>query len=89
MRATARQLNRIEAAIEEIRATLKEYGNALNVDTAGGLGAIMDEVRRGVAAAESAHESVEALAAIKAPAPRRGATELRKTAAAKVAGGKT
>jgi len=62
-----------------------EHMNALSLDTPGGLAAVMDEVRRAVTAAESAHEDIKALGVIgaKAQTPRRGATELRKTASGK------
>lgn len=66
----------------EIRARLDHHADLLDHETPGGLGAVMDEVRRAVTAAESAHEAVRALGVIK-PEPRRGATPMRKAAGAK------
>ena len=70
------------AELDAIRETLRAHANLLDHETPGGLGAILDEVRRAVTAAESAHEAVRALGVIKPP-PRRGGTEMRKTASAK------
>ena len=68
--------------LDAIHARLDAHADLLDHDTPGGLGAILDEVRRAVTAAESAHEAVRALGVIKPP-PRRGGTEMRKTASAK------
>ena len=68
-----------------------EHMNALSLDTPGGLAAVMDEVRRAVTAAESAHADIKALGVIgaKAKTPRRGATEMRPAAGAKPRGRET
>ena len=68
--------------IAAIHERLDHHADLLDHETPGGLGAVMDEVRRAVTAAESAHEAVRALGVIKPP-PRRGGTEMRKTASAK------
>lgn len=68
--------------LDAIHARLDAHADLLDHDTPGGLGAVMDEVRRAVTAAESAHEAVKALGVIK-QAPRRGGTEMRKAAGAK------
>ena len=68
--------------LDAIREKLAAHEDLLDHDTPGGLGAVMDEVRRAVTAAESAHEAVRALGVIKPP-PRRGGTEMRKAASAK------
>jgi hypothetical protein len=73
------------AELDAVRAQLKTHADLLDHDTPGGLGAVMDEVRRAVAAAESAHEAVRALGVIK-PSPRRGTTEMRKTTNGKTEG---
>lgn len=72
--------------LDAIRETLKAHADLLDHDTPGGLGAVMDEVRRAVTAAESAHEAVKALGMINKQAPRRGATPMRKTATGKADG---
>lgn len=72
--------------LDAIHARLDRHEDLLDHETPGGLGAVMDEVRRAVTAAESAHEAVKALGVIK-PAPRRGGTEMRKTATGKTDGG--
>ena len=66
------------AELDAIRAQLQAHADLLDHDTPGGLGAVMDEVRRAVSAAESAHEAVKALGVIRT-APKRGATPMRKT----------
>jgi hypothetical protein len=65
--------------LDEIQARLEAHAELLDHETPGGLGAVMDEVRRAVTAAESAHSAVQALGVIagSAKAPRRGATEMR------------
>lgn len=68
--------------LEQVHARLNAHEDLLNHETPGGLGAVMDEVRRAVTAAESAHEAVKALGVIK-PAPRRGATPMQKKATGK------
>lgn len=70
------------AELDEIRATLGTHTDLLDHSTPGGLGAVMDEVRRAVTAAESAHEAVRALGVIKPP-PRRGATQMKRAAGVK------
>ena len=65
--------------LDRLHARLNEHADLLDHDTPGGLGAVMDEVRRAVTAAESAHEAVRALGVIK-QAPRRGATPMQKKA---------
>ncbi len=73
--------------LDALNARLDEHAALLDHSTPGGLGAVMDEVRRAVTAAESAHEAVKALGVIK-PAPRRGAaTEMRKKATGKAEDG--
>lgn len=67
--------------LDALSARLDAHADLLDHDTPGGLGAVMDEVRRAVAAAESAHEAVKALGVIK-PVPRRGSTEMRPAATA-------
>lgn len=76
------------AELAEIRARLDTHADLLDPHTPGGLNAVLDEVRRAVTAAESAHEDIKALGVIatKASAPRRGATEMRKTAGGKADG---
>jgi hypothetical protein len=71
--------------LDEIQARLDAHADLLDHDTPGGLGAVMDEVRRAVSAAEAAHEAVKALGVIagSAKAPRRGPTEMRKTTGGK------
>lgn len=71
------------AELDEIRARLDAHADLLDPHSPGGLAAVMDEVRRAVTAAESAHEDIKALGVIarNARTPRRGATEMRKTAA--------
>ena len=71
--------------LDEIRTRLDAHADLLDPHTPGGLNAVMDEVRRAVTAAESAHADIKALGVIasKAQAPRRGATEMRKTASGK------
>ena len=71
--------------LDAIHARLDAHADLLDHETPGGLGAVMDEVRRAVTAAESAHEAVRALGVIKPP-PRRGGTEMRKAASAKDGG---
>lgn len=73
------------AELDEIRARLDAHADLLDVHTPGGLNAILDEVRRAVTAAESAHEDIKALGVIaaKAKTPRRGSTEMRKTGGGK------
>jgi len=71
--------------LDAIKAQLQAHADLLDHDTPGGLGAVMDEVRRAVAAAESAHEAVKALGVIRT-APKRGATEMRKTVTGKADG---
>jgi hypothetical protein len=57
-----------------------EHMAAVDLKTPGGLAAVMDEVRRAVTAAESAHGAVQALGVAAKPRPaRRGATEMRQT----------
>jgi hypothetical protein len=57
-----------------------EHMAAVDLKTPGGLTAVMDEVRRAVTAAESAHGAVQALGVAVKPRPaRRGATEMQKT----------
>ena len=68
--------------IAAIHERLDAHADLLDHDTPGGLGAVMDEVRRAVTAAESAHEAVKALGVI-TPAPRRGATQMKRAAGAK------
>lgn len=70
-----------------IRETLARHANLLDHETPGGLGAVLDEVRRAVTAAESAHEAVKALGVINKQAPRRGATAMQKKATGKAEGG--
>ncbi len=74
--------------LDQIHARLNAHADLLDHDTPGGLGAVMDEVRRAVTAAESAHEAVKALGVIK-PAPRRGATPMQKKATGKPEGGQS
>ena len=72
----------------KIHERLDAHADLLDHDTPGGLGAVMDEVRRAVTAAESAHEAVKALGVIK-QAPRRGATPMQKKATGKTDGGQS
>ena len=77
------------AELAEIKAHLAAHADLLDPHTPGGLNAVLDEVRRAVAAAESAREEVRALGVITRgakPAPRRGATEMRKTGSGKADG---
>ena len=69
------------AELDDIHARLDAHANLLDPHTPGGLAVILDEVRRAVAAAESAHADIQALGVIAkgAKAPRRGPTEMRKT----------
>lgn len=71
--------------LAEIRAKLEAHADLLDPHTPGGLNAVLDEVRRAVSAAESAREEIRGLGVIagKAKTPRRGATEMRKTAGGK------
>ena len=73
------------AELDDIRARLDAHADLLDPHSPGGLAAVMDEVRRAVTAAESAHADIKALGVItrNAKAPRRGATEMRKTATGK------
>lgn len=74
------------AELDDIRARLDAHADMLDPRTPGGLNAVLDEVRRAVAASESAHEDIKALGVITRgakPAPRRGATEMRKTGGGK------
>lgn len=73
--------------LDRLHARLDEHADLLDHDTPGGLGAVMDEVRRAVAAAESAHEAVRTLGVINKQAPRRGATAMQKKATGKAEGG--
>lgn len=76
------------AELNDIKARLDAHADLLNPHTPGGLNAVMDEVRRAVTAAESAHADIKALGVIagKAKTPRRGATEMRKTGDGKTEG---
>jgi hypothetical protein len=72
--------------LDAIRARLDAHADMLDPRTPGGLAVVLDEVRRAVTAAESAHEDIKALGVITRgakPAPRRGATEMRKTGGGK------
>jgi hypothetical protein len=73
------------AELDDIKARLDAHADLLDPHSPGGLGAIHDEVRRAVTAAESAHEEIRALGVIagKAKTPRRGTTEMRKTGSGK------
>ena len=73
------------AELDEIRTRLDAHADLLDPHTPGGLNAVMDEVRRAVTAAESVHADIKALGVIArtAKAPRRGATEMRKTGSGK------
>lgn len=77
------------AELDAIRETLAGHADALNLETPGGLAAVLDETRRAVSASEAALAEVRALIAISGAgrAPRRGgATEMRKTAGGKAEG---
>ena len=74
------------AELDDIKARLDAHADLLNPHTPGGLNAVLDEVRRAVTAAESAHADIKALGVIAKAAPRRGATELRKKATGKTDG---
>ena len=78
------------AELAEIRTRLDAHADLLDIHTPGGLNAVMDEVRRAVTAAESAHADIKALGVIasNAKTPRRGATEMRKTTGGKPEAGK-
>lgn len=73
------------AELDEIKARLDTHADLLDPHTPGGLNAVLDEVRRAVTAAESAHADIKALGVIatNTKTPRRGATEMRKTASRK------
>lgn len=57
--------------LEKIRARLDYHADQLDLDTPGGLAAVMAELRDTRAAAESAHAAVQALAKVVAPTPMR------------------
>lgn len=69
------------AELDEIKARLDTHADLLDPHSPGGLNAVLDEVRRAVSAAESAHADIKALGVIarNAKTPRRGTTEMRKT----------
>lgn len=69
--------------LDALTARMDAHADLLDTSTPGGLATVLDEVRRAVTAAESAHEAVRALGVINKPAPRRGATPMRKAAGAK------
>lgn len=71
------------AELDALNARLDEHANLLDHETAGGLGAVWTELRDLKAAVEAQAAGVEALVSITKPAPRRGATQMRKTAGAK------
>jgi hypothetical protein len=71
-----------QAELEDIRERLEAHADLLDVHTPGGMAAVLDEVRRAVAASEAAHEAVKALGVIR-QAPRRGQTEMRPAAGQK------
>jgi len=75
MFARTRQLNRIEADLEELRAALAELKDALNL-TPGGLAAVLSVAREGAGdaqraatAAEAAFVGVQTLASVAAANP--------------------
>ena len=77
------------AELDDIKARLDTHADLLNPHSPGGLNAVLDEVRRAVTAAESARDEIKALGVIARgakPAPRRGATEMRKTGSGKADG---
>ena len=72
--------------LDEIRKRLDTHADLLDPHSPGGLNAVLDEVRRAVTAAESARDEIKGLGVITRgakPAPRRGATEMRKTGGGK------
>lgn len=74
------------AELDGIKAKLEAHADLLDHDTPGGLGAVMDEVRRAVTAAESAHEAVKALGVIRTAPKRGGATPMKRAAGVKESG---
>ena len=76
------------AELAEIRARLDTHADLLDPHTPGGLAALMAEIRQTRDAAESAREQITGLGVIagSAKAPRRGATEMRKTGSGKAEG---
>ena len=75
--------------LDEIRTRLDTHADLLDPHSPGGLNAVLDEVRRAVTAAESARDEIKGLGVITRgakPAPRRGATEMRKTGSGKAEG---
>lgn len=77
------------AELDAIGETLKGHADALDLETPGGLAAVIAEVREAKSASESALAEVRALIAISGPgqATRRGgATPMRKTATGKAEG---
>ena len=58
-------------ALDAIQARLDGHADALDLDTPGGLAAVMAEVREAKAAAQSAQAAVETLAALYAKPPTR------------------
>jgi hypothetical protein len=59
---TRRQLARIEAALEEIRAAVAGHGDALSLATPGGLAVVAAEAKQARTAAESAFVGMQTLA---------------------------
>ena len=59
------------AELDDIKARLDGHADLLNPHSPGGLGAVHDEVRRAVTAAESAVAEVRALTKVMAPTPMR------------------
>lgn len=76
------------AELDAIGETLDAHADALDLETPGGLAAVMAEVREAKSASESALAEVRALIAISGPrqAPRRGATPMQKKATGKAEG---
>ena len=71
------------AELERLHARLDEHADLLDTSTPGGLAVVMAELRDLKATVEAQAAGMEALISIAKPAPRRGATTMRKAAGAK------
>lgn len=69
--------------LDRIHSRLDDHADLLNPDTPGGMAAVIAELRDLKVTVEAQAAGVEALASIVKPAPRRGATAMRKTATGK------
>lgn len=74
------------AELDALNARLDAHADLLDPSTPGGLAPILAELRDLKATVEAQAAGVEALASIVKPAPRRGATAMRRAAGAKEGG---